>query len=56
MGASKCGPLFFGSARYGVGLPGRFKPLKDIQKQAALVPESEDAALAEERYSGKVRA
>jgi hypothetical protein len=33
-----------------------FKPLKDIQKRAALVPESEDAALAEERYSGKVRA
>jgi hypothetical protein len=34
----------------------RFKPLKDIQKRAALVPESEDAALAEERYSGIVRA
>jgi hypothetical protein len=34
----------------------RFKPLKDIQKPASLVPESEDAALAEERYSGKVRA
>jgi hypothetical protein len=34
----------------------RFKPLKDIQKRAGLVPEAEDAALAEERYSGKVRA
>lgn len=34
----------------------RFKPLKDIQKRAGLVPEAEDAALAEERYSGMVRA
>jgi hypothetical protein len=34
----------------------RFKPLKDIQKRVPLVPESEDAALAEERYSGIVRA
>jgi hypothetical protein len=34
----------------------RFKPLKDIQKRAGLVPEAEDAALAEERYSDKVRA
>lgn len=34
----------------------RFKPLKDIQKRAGLVPEDEDAALAEERYSGTVRA
>jgi hypothetical protein len=34
----------------------RFKPLKDIQKRAGIVPEEEDAALAEERYSGTVRA
>lgn len=34
----------------------RFKPLKDIQKRAGLVPEAEDASLAEERYSGMVRA
>jgi hypothetical protein len=34
----------------------RFKPLKDIQKRAGIVPEAEDAALAEERYSGMVRA
>jgi hypothetical protein len=34
----------------------RFKPLKDIQKRAGIVPEAEDAALAEERYSGTVRA
>jgi hypothetical protein len=34
----------------------RFKPLKDIQKRAGDVPESMDASLAEERYSGKVRA
>jgi hypothetical protein len=34
----------------------RFKPLKDIQKRVGLVPEEEDAALAEERYSGTVRA
>ncbi|MBA4143990.1 MAG: hypothetical protein H0X43_13670 [Nitrosospira sp.] len=33
----------------------RFKPLKDIQKRAALVPEDEDAVQAEERYSGMVR-
>jgi hypothetical protein len=34
----------------------RFKPLKDIQKRAGIVPEEEDAALAEERLSGTVRA
>jgi hypothetical protein len=34
----------------------RFKPLKDIQKRVGIVPEEEDAALAEERYSGTVRA
>lgn len=34
----------------------RFKPLKDIQKRAGPVAEDEDAALAEERYSGIVRA
>lgn len=34
----------------------RFKPLKDIQNRAGPVPETEDAALAEERYSGIVRA
>lgn len=34
----------------------RFKPLKDIQKRAGPVAEEEDAALAEERYSGMVRA
>src|SRR5687768_10716393 len=34
----------------------RFKPLKDIQKRAGPVTEDEDAALAEERYSGTVRA
>lgn len=34
----------------------RFKPLKDIQKRAGPVAEDEDAALAEERYSGMVRA
>jgi hypothetical protein len=33
----------------------RFKSLKDIQKRAGDVPEAMDAALAEERYSGKVR-
>lgn len=33
----------------------RFKPLKDIQKRAGPVAEDEDAALAEERYSGMVR-
>lgn len=34
----------------------RFKPLKDIQKWAGAVPGAEDASLAEERYSGTVRA
>lgn len=34
----------------------RFKPLKDIQKRAGPVTEDEDASLAEERYSGMVRA
>lgn len=34
----------------------RFKPLKDIQKRAGPVSEDADAALAEERYSGTVRA
>jgi hypothetical protein len=34
----------------------RFKPLKDIQKRAGPVPESMDAALAEELYSGTLRA
>lgn len=34
----------------------RFKPLRDIQKQAGPVPERQDASLAEERYSGTVRA
>lgn len=34
----------------------RFKPLKDIQERAGAVPEEQDAALAEERYSGTVRA
>ncbi|HEU4854385.1 MAG TPA: LPD38 domain-containing protein [Nitrosospira sp.] len=34
----------------------RFKPLKDIQQRAGPVAEDEDAALAEERYSGRVRA
>lgn len=34
----------------------RFKPLKDIQKRAGPVAEDEDASLAEERYSGRVRA
>jgi hypothetical protein len=34
----------------------RFKPLKDIQKRSGPVAEDEDAALAEERYSGIVRA
>lgn len=34
----------------------RFKPLKDIQKRAGAVPEEQDASLAEERYSGTVRA
>jgi hypothetical protein len=34
----------------------RFKPLKDIQERAGAVDEDADAALAEERYSGMVRA
>ncbi len=34
----------------------RFKPLKDIQERSGPVAENEDAALAEERYSGMVRA
>lgn len=34
----------------------RFKPLKDIQKRTGPVTEDEDASLAEERYSGMVRA
>lgn len=34
----------------------RFKPLKDIQERTGPVAEDEDAALAEERYSGMVRA
>ncbi|SEP38708.1 hypothetical protein [Nitrosovibrio sp. Nv6] len=34
----------------------RFMPLRDIQKRAVLVPETQDAVLAEERYSGMVRA
>lgn len=34
----------------------RFKPLKDVQKRAGPVPEEQDASLAEERYSGTVRA
>ncbi|MEO9231643.1 MAG: LPD38 domain-containing protein [Devosia sp.] len=34
----------------------RFKPLKDIQERTGPVAEDQDAALAEERYSGTVRA
>ena len=34
----------------------RFKPLKDIQNRAGPVSEDADASLAEERYSGMVRA
>ena len=34
----------------------RFKPLKDIQERAGAVSEDQDAVLAEERYSGIVRA
>jgi hypothetical protein len=34
----------------------RFKPLKDIQQRTGPVDEDADAALAEERYSGMVRA
>ena len=34
----------------------RFKPLRDIQKRLVPASEEEDAVLAEERYSGIVRA